>query len=133
MSIASAKKPRASSKITAGELARYFELKLAAEVGPHGVKHLLDSGENKAVILDVRSREGYRAGHVPGAINIPLEDLKDRWQELPKAKQIVSYCWTATCTLCTKASQVLASKGYQAREMVGGIEAWKAAGFPVKG
>lgn len=131
MAMATAKTSKAP-RVSPAQLARYFEIKLAAEVGPHGVKHLIDAGENKAVILDVRSREGYREGHIPGAVNIPLEELKSRWRELAKDRQVVSYCWTASCTLCTKASQLLAAQGYQAREMVGGIEAWKQAGFPVE-
>ncbi|MBI3321953.1 MAG: rhodanese-like domain-containing protein [Candidatus Omnitrophica bacterium] len=114
------------------QLRRYFEAKLAAELGPHNVKRLLDEQAGSVVLLDVRSREGFAAGHVPGAVNIPFEELPTRFKELPKSKDILAYCWSVTCLLCTKAAYVLASKGYRAREMIGGIESWQEAGFPVE-
>lgn len=119
-------------RMSPAQLKRYFEAKLAAELGPHNVKRLLDSQSRHVVILDVRSAEGYRAGHVPGAINIPFEELPTRLKELPKNKEIISYCWNVTCLLCTKASYFLASKGFKAREMIGGIESWQDAGFPIE-
>ena len=106
------------------QLARYFEAKLAAELGPHNVKRLLDAKSEEIVLLDVRSRDGYREAHLPGAVNIPFEELPRRLSELPKDKDIVAYCWNVTCILCTKAAYVLASKGYRAKELLGGIEEW---------
>ena len=119
-------------RITPAQLAKYFQGKLAAELGPHNVKRLLDSGANDCVILDVRTREGYNEGHLPGAMNIPFEELPARMRELPKKKDIIAYCWDVTCILCTKAAYVLATKGYRAKEMLGGIAEWKKAGFPVE-
>ncbi len=126
------KRPASAIRVTPAQLTRYFEAKLAAELGPHNVKRLMDSGDRNFVILDVRSSQGYREGHVPGAINIPFEELATRWKELPKQREIISYCWNVTCLLCTKAAFILASKGFKAREMIGGIEAWRQAGFPVE-
>ena len=114
------------------QLANYFQAKLSAELGPHNVKRLLDENPNQVVILDVRPREGYNEGHLPGAINIPFEELPSRAKELPKHKDIISYCWNVTCLLCTKAAYVLASKGFRAREMLGGIAEWQKAGFPLE-
>ena len=114
------------------QLAKYFEAKLTAELGPHNVKRLLDAKADDIVVLDVRSREGYREGHLPGAIHIPFEELPARLKELPKNKDIISYCWDVTCILCTKAAYVLASKGYRAKEMLGGIDSWQKAGFPIE-
>jgi len=114
------------------KLRQYFEAKLAAELGPHNVKRLIDLGGRDVVILDVRTAQGYREGHLPGAINIPFEELPKRMKELPKSKEIISYCWNVTCLLCTKASYVLASRGYKAREMIGGIASWREAGFPIE-
>jgi len=96
------------------------------------VKRLVDGGVDDLVILDVRSREGFREGHLPGAMNIPFEELSTRMKELPKQAEIITYCWNVTCLLCTKAAYVLASKGYRAREMLGGIAEWQSAGFPVE-
>ncbi len=121
----------ASGGLAPKQLAAYFQAKLAAELGPHNVKRLLDLGE-PVVVLDVRSVDGYQSGHVPGARSIPFERLVDRYRELPVDQEIVTYCWDATCFLSTKAAYFLASKGYRVKEMIGGIEAWKAAGFPVE-
>jgi len=132
MAVTTTRPPKAIRKATPAQLKRYFEAKLAAELGPHNVKRLIDSGDRGFVLLDVRSPEGYREGHVPGAIHIPFEELPARLRELSKGKAIISYCWDVTCLLCTKASHFLASKGYQAREMLGGIDAWQKAGFPVE-
>ncbi len=118
--------------VSPAQLARYFEAKLSAELGPHNVKRLMDEDPTQAVILDVRSRQGYQEGRIPGAIHIPFEELPTRMRELPKNKAIVAYCWDVTCLLCTKAAYVLASKGYRAKEMIGGIASWKAAGFPIE-
>lgn len=117
---------------TPPQLARYFAAKLSAELGPHNVKRLLEQEPDRIVILDVRSREGYDAGHLAGAVHIPFEELPGRLKELPKHKDIIVYCWDVTCILCTKAAYVLASKGYRAKEMLGGIEEWQKAGFPVE-
>ena len=113
-------------------LKRYFEAKLAAELGPHNVKRLIDSGDRNFVVLDVRPAKAYGEGHVPGSLNIPFEELPKRLSELPKSKEVISYCWNVTCLLCTKASFFLASKGFKAREMIGGIDSWRKAGFPIE-
>lgn len=131
MTVASARQP-AIAKASPAQLAKYFEAKLSAELGPHNVKRLIDSGARDAVILDVRTREGYNEGHLPGAIHIPFEELPARAKELPKNKDIICYCWNVTCILCTKAAYVLAKRGYRAKEMLGGIEEWQKAGFPVE-
>ncbi len=127
-----ATRPPKIIRTTPAQLKRYFEAKLAAELGPHNVKRLIDSGSRNFVILDVRAVDGYREGHLPGAINIPFEDLPTRMKELPKNKEIISYCWNVTCLLCTKAAYILASRGFHAREMIGGIKSWQDAGFPVE-
>ena len=113
-------------------LKAYYEAKLAAELGPHNVKRLIDMGSRDVVLLDVRARDGFREAHLPGAVKIPFAELSERLKELPKRKEIVSYCWDVTCLLSTKASYILASNGYKAREMIGGITEWKRAGFPVE-
>ncbi len=121
----------ASGGLAPQQLALYFQAKLAAELGPHNVKRLLDLGE-PVTVLDVRSADGYQSGHVPGARSIPFERLADRYRELPVDQEIVTYCWDAACLLSTRAAFFLASKGYRVKEMIGGIEAWKAAGFPAE-
>lgn len=108
----------------------YFKAKLQFEQTPHGldaIKHL-----PSLQIVDVRDREAYQREHIPGAVNIPVDELKTRARELPKDKTIVCYCWTISCALAPKACLELAHLGYKVQELVGGIERWKAAGFPVE-
>ncbi len=132
MAVMPVRPPSAIATASPEQLAKYFEAKLSAELGPHNVKRLLDMGGRALAILDVRSREGYAQGHVPGAIHLPFEELAARVKELPKNKEIICYCWNVTCTLSTKAAYILAKRGYRVKELLGGIEAWKNAGFPIE-
>ena len=132
MATATARRPARIVQATSAQLKRYFEQKLAAELGPHNVKRLIDSGDRNFVILDVRDAKSFSEGHIPGAVNMPFEELPQRMRELPKNKDVISYCWSVTCLLCTKASLILASKGYTARETIGGIAEWQHSGFPIE-
>ena len=125
-------RPPKAIRLSPTRLKAYFEAKLAAELGPHNVKRLMDAGDRSFVLLDVRSSQGYREGHLPGAVHIPFEELPGRIRELPKTKDIITYCWDVTCILSTKAAYILASNGYTARELLGGIAEWRTAGFPVE-
>jgi rhodanese-related sulfurtransferase len=87
--------------------------------------------KEKLVVLDVRPEEEYEAGHIPGAVSIPLEELKKRIKELPKSKQIVAYCRGPLCALAPEATRYLKSKGYKVKRLVEGAPDWEAAGFPV--
>ncbi|MCC7386543.1 MAG: metalloregulator ArsR/SmtB family transcription factor [Deltaproteobacteria bacterium] len=71
----------------------------------------------KVTLIDVRPRDEYRAGHVPGAISIPLEELKLRLTEIPKARQVVAYCRGPYCPLALAAVAVLESAGFKARHL----------------
>ena len=119
------------SRVSSLDLADYFQMKLEAELGPHDLKHQMVNGET-VVILDLRNQEGFKEGHIPGAVSIPFEELESRYKELPKDKEIITYCWNVTCMLCTKAALFLAKKGYQTKELIGGIEEWQKARFPVE-
>ena len=87
--------------------------------------------KDKLVVLDVRPQEEYEAGHLPGAISIPLGELKKRIKELPKTKQIVAYCRGPLCALAPEATRFLKSKGYKVKRMTDGAPDWKAAGLPL--
>ena len=120
------------TRISSMDLADYFKAKLEAELGPHDLKRRLDEEGKEIVVLDVRKRNGFEEGHIPGAVSIPFEELEERYKELPKDKEIVTYCWNVTCLLCTRAAHLLAKKGYQTQELLGGIEEWQKAKFPVE-
>lgn len=83
-------------------------------------------------VLDVRPPEEFAAGHVAGAINVPLADLEGRLSRLPKDREVVAYCRGPYCVLAFEAVARLRQKGLKARRMENGFPEWKAAGFPVE-
>lgn len=85
----------------------------------------------KVTLLDVRPEEEFEAGHLPEAINIPLEQLEDMLDKLPRDKEIVAYCRGAYCVLSHEAVQRLRQLGYRVRRFEEGYPEWKAAGLPV--
>jgi rhodanese-related sulfurtransferase/DNA-binding transcriptional ArsR family regulator len=83
-------------------------------------------------VLDVRPPEEFAAGHVPGAINIPVEELEKRFRELPRRKEIVAYCRGPFCLMSYEAVQLLRKKGLKARRLRDGMPEWRIAGLPVE-
>ena len=83
-------------------------------------------------VLDVRPPEEYQAGHVAGAVNVPLSQLESRLGKLPKNKEIVAYCRGPYCILAFEAVARLRAKGYKAVRLEAGFPEWKVAGFPVE-
>jgi len=84
------------------------------------------------VLLDVRPRAEYEAGHIPGALSIPLDELPRRLRELPAGKEVVAYCRGPYCLLAFEAVKALRRRGRQARRLVEGFPEWRAAGLPVE-
>ncbi len=87
------------------------------------------SGE--VVVVDVRPREEYEAGHIPGAISLPLPELEDRLSELPQENEIVAYCRGPYCVLAPEAVTIMRARGFRARRLEEGFPEWRAAGLPV--
>lgn len=120
--------------------ADYFAAKLAYEMTPWTLKGLIVDGKatscglqpSAVCVLDVRSPDAYRQGHVPGAISIPLAELSGKIVSLPKNKTIVTYCANITCALAPKAALELAQKGFKVMELYGGIATWQEYGFPIE-
>ena len=83
------------------------------------------------IIVDVRPEEEYRQGHIPGAISIPLPQLKKRLSELPPHQQIVAYCRGPYCVLSVEAMAILKKAGFQAIRLKDGLPEWKEAGKPI--
>ncbi len=82
-------------------------------------------------VIDVRPPEEYEAGHIPGALSIPLNKLQSKLAEIPKDKQVVAYCRGPYCVLAIKAVDILRNKGYKAKRLEDGIPDWRAQGFKV--
>ena len=83
-------------------------------------------------VIDVRPPQEYAAGHVPGAINIPLADLEKHLNEFDPAQEIVAYCRGPHCVLAFDAVATLRSKGMKARRLEDGYPEWKRAGLPIE-
>ncbi|GLQ06836.1 ArsR/SmtB family transcription factor [Sneathiella chinensis] len=88
--------------------------------------------ENSVTLLDVRPEEEYRQGHLPGALNIPAEELERRLSELPANLEIIAYCRGPYCVLSVDAVAALRSRGYTARRLKTGFTNWKAAGLHIE-
>jgi rhodanese-related sulfurtransferase/DNA-binding transcriptional ArsR family regulator len=87
-----------------------------------------DAGD--VVVLDVRPAPEYAAAHLPGAVNIPLEQLEDRLAELPIDREVVAYCRGAYCVLAHDAVRLLTAHGRRARRATDGILEWRVSGQP---
>lgn len=83
-------------------------------------------------VVDVRPREEYVAGHLPGAISVPLSDLPTRVRELPRRRDIVAYCRGPYCVMALDAVDLLRRKGFRAHRLEHGVAEWRARGWRVE-
>jgi rhodanese-related sulfurtransferase/DNA-binding transcriptional ArsR family regulator len=83
-------------------------------------------------VLDVRPAEEYAAGHLPGAINVPVEKLEGYLSRLPKRKEVVAYCRGPYCLMSFEAVEKLRRRGFKAKRLENGYPEWRAAGLPVE-
>lgn len=88
--------------------------------------------QDLVTVLDVRPPEEYAAGHVPGAVNVPLSELEKHLKELDPKQEVVAYCRGPHCVLAFDAVARLREKGLKARRLEDGFPEWKQAGFPVE-
>ena len=86
----------------------------------------------EVTVLDVRPSEEYRAGHIPGALSVPLSELKKRLAELPKNREVVAYCRGPYCVMAIDAVELLRKKGVKAHRMEQGVADWRARGWRVE-
>jgi len=100
---------------------------------PVGVNELLSRlRSGQVVVIDARPALEYAAGHIPGALSIPVSELKRRVKRLPKRKEFVAYCRGPYCVFADQAIEVLKSHGRRARRLTEGFPEWRAAGLPVE-
>lgn len=100
---------------------------------PVSRKELMQRSKDGLVtILDVRPGEEYEVGHIPGAINVPLEEIGQHLADLPKDQDVIAYCRGEYCVLAFEAVATLRKKGFSARRLEEGYPEWKAAGLPVE-
>ena len=116
------------------EVERIVKVYLAQKdaLEPVSAEELLKRARKGLVtILDVRPSEEFAAGHLPGAINIPVRDLEKRLKQLPKGKEIIAYCRGPYCLMSFDAVELLRQKGRKARRLEAGLPEWRSAGLPV--
>ncbi len=89
--------------------------------------------DGNVVVLDVRPEEEYRAGHIPGALSVPVDALEAVLQTLPRDREIIAYCRGPYCVFSDEAVALLRSRGYRAHRLRQGLPDWRAAGMPVEG
>ncbi|MGR4878289.1 ArsR/SmtB family transcription factor [Streptomyces sp. LARHCF249] len=107
----------------------YLGTPQAEEVSREDLLARARSGE--IVVLDVRPAEEYAAGHIPGALSIPVTELADRIAELPDDTEVVAYCRGAYCVLAYEAVRLLHDRGRAAVRLTDGMLEWRLAGLPV--
>jgi len=104
---------------------------VALVIEADGLRHIL-ALDRTAVVIDVRPPEEYEAGHVAGAVSIPLEELTSRLAEIPRDAEVVAYCRGPFCVLAPEALDILREAGILARRLDGGLPEWRADGHPVE-
>lgn len=113
--------------------AAYLSLPGDSEVGTLSREELVELMRNEQVtLLDVRPCEEYRAGHIPGAVSVPLSALPDDAKLLRKAQQVVTYCRGSFCVMAHDAVRLLAASGVAARRLEDGMLEWRTHGHPVE-
>lgn len=83
-------------------------------------------------LIDVRPEAEYRAGHIAGAMSVPLQSLQKHLRSIPKDRPVVAYCRGPYCVLTVEAVARLNRHGYEVRRFVDGFPGWKADGLPVR-
>jgi rhodanese-related sulfurtransferase/DNA-binding transcriptional ArsR family regulator len=109
----------------------YFESRGALD-GVAGDELVRRVKAGEVTILDVRPGEEYRAGHIPGAVSMPVDELTARLAELPRGRPIVAYCRGPYCVMAVEAVAVLRKKGFTAHRMEQGVLEWRARGWRVE-
>ncbi len=124
----------AESRLTEiGDITRRF-METRKDLEPVDREQLLAKVRDGAVtVLDVRPQEEYRAGHLAGALSVPLKDLEQRLSELPHDREIVAYCRGPYCVLAIEAVEILRSRGFAAFRLKEGVSDWQSQGLPVDG
>jgi rhodanese-related sulfurtransferase/predicted transcriptional regulator len=88
--------------------------------------------KGEVVVLDARPSREFAAGHIAGALSVPVQKLQRRLRELPKSKEYVAYCRGPYCIYADRAVELLRANGRRARRLLDGFPEWKAAGLPVE-
>jgi rhodanese-related sulfurtransferase len=120
---------------------RLVELQLALaqlathseELSPLAPEELLQrAARGEVVVIDVRPREEFEAGHLPHAQSMPLTELRSRIKDLPRKKPVVAYCRGPFCLWGKEAVALLREQGINAMRLKNGVPEWRAAGLEIE-
>jgi rhodanese-related sulfurtransferase/DNA-binding transcriptional ArsR family regulator len=114
------------------QVARAYMTERGAMEAVGGGELLRRVRDGEVIAVDVRPVQEYVAGHIPGALSVPLTDLKKRMAELPKNREIIVYCRGPYCVMAIDAVKALRKKGFHASRMEEGILDWRARGWRVE-
>lgn len=113
---------------------RHYMNKLSVETDVADVRYDMQRGINDFLLIDVRSSKAYGECHVPGAINLPSNEInEEKTASFSKEQVIIVYCWGPACNGGTKGAARLSGLGFKVKEMLGGIEYWRKEGNEVEG
>lgn len=115
--------------------AEYFQrMRLSCETDPFDVHHDQREGAADFVLVDARTSDAHAAEHLPGALSLPHAELtEDVIATLDRDRVHVTYGWGPACNAGTRAAALLALSGIRVKEMIGGLEYWKRAGYVTEG
>lgn len=116
----------AEDRISDVNLVREGHILRENSLSPISFEELVEKlNRNAITLLDVRPTEEYKHDHLPLALSVPISELEDRLDSLPKDKEIVAYCRGPYCIYATEAVELLKSKGFRATLLEAGINEWK--------
>ena len=126
---------RATGEARLAEIDRVVNTYLAdraqmEEVGPDELQRRLAAGE--VTLIDVRPLVESGSGRIAGALPIPIDQLPERLEELPRGKPVVAYCRGPYCVYADEAVQLLKARGFEAARLTSGYPDWSAAGLPTE-
>ncbi len=106
-------------------ITEFYATEQAVSISPAGIAKALDQGTEYGILVDLRSKSSFEAGHFKGAINIPAEELSPEqllaaFSALPKDKPIITYCYSSYCMLSREVGNYLAGKGIYTKHLTAG-------------
>jgi rhodanese-related sulfurtransferase len=107
----------------------HFRARLAVETDVADVAAAVRAGEVDFVLVDVRSRAAYEAGHIPGAVSLPYAEIDADALDALGDGLVVVYCWGPGCNAAQHGAARVAALGRPVKEMIGGWDGYVAEGF----
>ena len=111
----------------------YFRARLDATMSPVDVLHIMRSDPDRIRVVDVRNGPAtLLVDRIPGALQVPQSEILSRLNSIPRDRMLVLYCWDTWCSLAAQAAVPLLERGYDVKELYGGMNAWKILKFPTE-